>query len=142
MIFNIAISEDGKYLIYRIGVPITTAIALEYAKEMRRISLETGIKFFLSDVRGTMNISTTAENYEFAHKQLPDVHFQRDTYSAILSDPEDRSHDFVETAMRNAGYKVQLFQDKTAAISWLLTQAESAITENHSKPITTPEFSV
>lgn len=39
---------------------------------------------------------------------------------AILASPEDHSHDFVETATRNAGLDVTLFRDRGLAIRHLL----------------------
>jgi hypothetical protein len=38
---------------------------------------------------------------------------------AILVRPDDRSHDFAETAMKNAGLSVALFRDRERAIAYL-----------------------
>jgi hypothetical protein len=38
---------------------------------------------------------------------------------ALLVDPEDHSHDFVETVGRNAGLNVTLFRDRDAAKQYL-----------------------
>jgi hypothetical protein len=43
----------------------------------------------------------------------------KDTLFAILVEPADRTHDFVETVMQNAGRNVRVFHDKDAAIAWL-----------------------
>jgi hypothetical protein len=38
---------------------------------------------------------------------------------AILVDPHDNSHDFVDTFTQNAGYGVRVFDDEAAAIVWI-----------------------
>jgi hypothetical protein len=58
-------------------------------------------------------------NYEFANKEMVDFGFSRRSRSALLVRPDDRSHDFIETAFLNAGYAVKLFTDEVSAISWL-----------------------
>jgi len=44
---------------------------------------------------------------------------QKNARSAILTSRDDRSHDMVETFMRNAGYNVRIFTDESAAVAWL-----------------------
>jgi hypothetical protein len=44
---------------------------------------------------------------------------ERDNRAAILVDPTDRSHDFVEVVSRNAGYNVRVFIEEERAIAWL-----------------------
>ena len=50
---------------------------------------------------------------------MGDLNFARSAHVAILVSPDDRSHDFIETVNRNAGYNVRVFRDADAAISWL-----------------------
>jgi DNA-binding response OmpR family regulator len=40
--------------------------------------------------------------------------------SVFLTDVDDKSHDFMETAFRNAGFNVKQFKDKDTALAWLL----------------------
>jgi hypothetical protein len=37
----------------------------------------------------------------------------------MLTSPNDKSHDFIETVLRNAGYDVKLFVNESEAITWL-----------------------
>lgn len=74
---------------------------------------------FLSDVRGIRNISNVVQNYEFAYEGVTAVGYSRADRIAVLHDEGDHTHDFIETASLNAGYRVRLFTDLNAALAWL-----------------------
>lgn len=117
--YRITLSENGKYVICQVKGLITKDIALEFTKALHRFSLATGVKRFLSDVREAQNTLNPAQNYIFAYKEMTGLDLQRDVRSAILTSPDDSSHDFVETVSQNAGFNVRLFHDENAAIQWL-----------------------
>jgi hypothetical protein len=64
-------------------------------------------------------VQSVVDNYEFAHQELPNFGFPKSSRSAFLVRPDDRSHDFINTAFFNAGYVTKLFSDEASAISWL-----------------------
>lgn len=70
-------------------------------------------------MRGTPNTQSVVLNYDFAYKDLEDMHVDRGTKSAVLVSPGDDSHDFVMIAIRNAGFNGRKFTDEAAAIAWL-----------------------
>ena len=78
------------------------------------------INRYLFDSRGAPNVEKVLPNYEFAYKGLESFGFPRNSRSALLVDPHDKTHDFMETLFLNAGYEVKLFHDEAAAIAWLL----------------------
>lgn len=119
MDYRISVSDDGRYLICRVQGRITRPTALAFTRELDRLSRERGIKRFLTDVREASNDLGVLHNYLFANEVMPELELQRDVRSAILTRPDDKTHDFVETALRNAGYPVRLFRDEAAAIAWL-----------------------
>jgi hypothetical protein len=123
--YSIGLSEDGSYLICRVTGPMTVETAREFTQKMDRVSRETGVNRFLSDVREAPNVSGTLENYRYAYKDMPELDLRRDVRAAILADPADHSHDFAETVVQNAGYNVRLFHDEEAAIAWLLTDLQA-----------------
>ena len=43
-----------------------------------------------------------------------------DTKIAVLVSPGDRSHDFIETLFKNAGYICTFFENRTSAMKWLI----------------------
>ncbi|MDY6943545.1 MAG: hypothetical protein SVU69_11130 [Pseudomonadota bacterium] len=117
--YDISISGNGNYIICRVDVPITKEIARDYSLDVDRLSREKNIKRFLFDLRRAPNIESTFDNYDYAYEDMPDMRLQRDVRSAVLVSPDDHSHDFPETVMRNAGYNVRLFTDLEAAVVWL-----------------------
>lgn len=98
---------------------MTADTAVEFAVEMDRLSRVHGIGRFLTDVRDAPNTSSVPENYRFTENDMNALGLQKDARSAILTRQSDRSHDFVVFASQKAGYNVRLFDDESAATSWL-----------------------
>ena len=125
MSYTITISENGQYIICLVTGPITVEIVREFAREIDSLSRAKNIKRLLTDVREAPNISSIYQNYEYAYQDMKNLKLQRDIRSAILAKPADTTHDFVETVVRNAGYNVRIFHDKSAAIAWLNEKTSS-----------------
>lgn len=119
MSYEIGISKNGRYIICRVIQPVTTDLARQFTIEMDQLSRARKIKHFLVDVRGAPNVASVFQNFEFANQDMAGLDLQRGVRSAILVDPDDHSHDFVETVTQNAGYGVRVFDDEAAAIAWL-----------------------
>ncbi len=119
MSYTLTISENGRYIICRVTGPMTVEVAQAFGRDMDRVSRTQNIKRFLTDVRKAPNTSSASQNYGFAYQDMKDMKFQRDVRSAILADPADTTHDFLETAAYNAGYTVRVFHDEDSAIAWL-----------------------
>jgi len=119
MKYRISISESGRYIICKVFGPMTADIARQFAEGMDSLSRIKKIKRFLIDARKAPNVSGVLRNYTFVHRDMKDLDLQRDVRSAILTDPGNGSHDFVETVNKNAGYDVRVFNDEEAAIAWV-----------------------
>jgi len=119
MNYTIGVSESGKFIRLRVEGEISAELARKWSDEMREMGLASGIGRFLSDVRGARNVSSILENYSFAYKDAPELSLDRNARVAILASPDDRSHDFVEVTLQNAGYNVRLFRDESSAVQWL-----------------------
>ncbi len=119
MKFEISLAESGKYVRCQVFEPVTTEFALEFGKAAAQLSQSHGVSRQLYDVRGVKNISSVHHNYDFAYKDMVNLELDFNNRAAILIDPADRSHDFVEVVSRNAGYNVRVFVDEQKAIEWL-----------------------
>ena len=119
MSFKISLAESGKYVICKVLEPVTTEFALEFGKAAVDFSHQHGVSRQLYDCRSVRNINTVYHNYDFAYKDMVDLELEHDNRAAILVDPADRSHDFVEIVSRNAGYNVRIFVDIDRAVAWL-----------------------
>jgi hypothetical protein len=120
MSYSASLSESGKFIICMPDGPITLDVAKKFALEAYHLSCNTGVKRFFADFRNTPNVLSVSQNYDFAYKVMQTLHIQRDIRAAILISRTDKTRDFTETVLRNAGYNVRLFQDEEAAIAWLL----------------------
>lgn len=119
MKYTVELSGNGKYIVCRIDGEITKENSLEFTTAIDRMSRETGIKRFLTDVRKAQNILSTIDNYEYVLKDMEEMHLQRDIRSAVLASADDHSHDFVSIVAQNKGYNMRVFRDEKEAVAWL-----------------------
>lgn len=119
MSYTIDISDNRKFFRVRVNGDVSAQLACKWSAELQEASRAHGIRRFLFDVRTSRNVSNVLENYMFAYNDAKELQLERNARSAILASPEDRSHDFVETVMRNVGYNVTVFSDESSAVSWL-----------------------
>jgi hypothetical protein len=117
--YSIEISSNGKY--YRITgiVDVTVEIGREWMLDLVALSKESGIKAYLFDLRNVKNVSNLVDNYGFSYKDISKLKVDRIAPHAILVDPDDDSHNFIETTMLNAGYNARIFFDESDAIKWV-----------------------
>ena len=119
MEYEISIPKNGDYISIKVNQPVTADLGRRFAVDAARLAKEQNIKKFLCDVRNAPNLQSVSEDYFYANTEMDQFGFSKATRSALLVNPDDRSHDFIETAFRNAGYNVKIFTDESAAISWL-----------------------
>jgi hypothetical protein len=114
------VSDDGQYIISTITGDFTAKEILAAALEAHKLAAERGITRQLVDATGARNVDSAFGNYDFAYADFPAaVAINKRLSVAILVRPGDRSHDFPETAMRNAGFNVALFRERDRAIAFL-----------------------
>ena len=119
MDFEVRVIDEGGYLLCRVYRPVTISLARRFARAVDELHRQSGIHVFLFDLRGAPNTASVLDNYEYAYEDMAAMNLARNARSALLVDPDDHSHDFPETVMRNAGYIVRLFTDEAEAIAWL-----------------------
>jgi hypothetical protein len=117
--YQVSLSQDTKYIIIRVVKPMTNELGRRCGADAVELGITAGIKYYLFDLRGAHNVETSITNYQFAYREMGEFSFPKNSRSALLTDPDDRSHDFMETVFRNAGYMVKLFTDEASAIAWL-----------------------
>ncbi len=119
MKYTISLSEDGTYVRIRVFEVITGDMEREFAEKAIKEAKQHGIKKFLVDVRGTINIAAIFEQFLFGYKDMDQLALERFSSIAILADPNDKSHDLIVTVFQNAGYNCRLFSDEDSALKWL-----------------------
>lgn len=117
------VSPDGKYIIQKVVGDINSNLALKYNHETHALGRKLGIRRYLVDLTESRNTESVLGNYEFAYDKMPaSAGLDLDAIVALLVDPDDHSHDFVETVSRNAGLNVSLFRYRDAAIQHLVNE--------------------
>ncbi|MBT3059710.1 MAG: hypothetical protein AB2728_09305 [Candidatus Thiodiazotropha sp.] len=117
--YKISIDSNAHYIFVDVLRPMTSELGRRCAEDAVRLGERNGIKCFLVDLRGSPNIQSTLPNYQFAYHDMKELGFPKDSRSALLIDPDDRSHDFMETVFNNAGYNIRIFTDPERALAWL-----------------------
>ena len=121
MSYTIGPSEDGKYVVLKYWGELSRKLSIEHVIEAHALGEKLGITQYLVDLTEARNIDSIPELYEYAYKDTKSASgLNLNARVALLVDPEDHSHDFVETVLRNAGHNVTLFRDRDSAISHLL----------------------
>lgn len=123
MPIELSLVDSGKYQYVRVSGPITPEISHQIALRTEAFADETGVKSVLFDLRDSRNVSSVAENYDLAYKELEELDIKRSTKAALLLSPDDCSHDYVVIALRNAGYNARKFIDVVKAEEWLEADA-------------------
>lgn len=119
MDYTIQQSQDKHFLVMKAMCDINIDVARRWTADLDRRSRETDVRWLLIDVRSVRNLCSVLENYNFAYHDLYDIGVRRNVAVAILVSEGDHSHDFVETALRNAGISARLFTDEQPAVNWL-----------------------
>lgn len=116
---EIKVSDNGKYIIVRVNEDMTRTLAESLGLEAMHLGIKKNLSKFLYDLRNSRNKETINANYIFAKQDLKRLDPNPANKIALLTSPNDKSHDFIETVLRNAGYNVKLFIVEEEAIIWL-----------------------
>lgn len=119
MEYRVSIAPVRKYIIVFVDGPMTTELAVLVGKEANALALENGITSLLYDLRNSRNVQDGFKNYEFGYIAAGAIGFNKSFKFALLTDPEDHSHELIETVMVNNGYNVKIFNSETDAVNWL-----------------------
>ena len=119
MSYSISIPEGRRYVLMKASGPFTRDLAIETGLKAQALMRANGLVRALYDLRDAPNAEPTTINYYFAQSDLSEMRINRSARVALLVAPDDHSHDFVERAIREAGYTAELFRDEKAALAWL-----------------------
>lgn len=121
---EIKVSDSGKYIIVNVNTDMTRTLAEQLGAEATHLGKKKNINLFFYDLRNSINKESINANYIFAKQEVLKIEPSYLNKIAMLVSPNDKSHDFVETVLRNAGHNVLIFNDEEKALSWLLEETE------------------
>lgn len=120
MSFTLSQSHDGDYIIVTVIGDIDRQQAMKQNIEAHAYGKQLGMNKYLLDLTESRNSSSNTDNYAFSHKDMQTTPgIDRHAIVALLVNPPDHSHNFVETVSKNSGLNVTLFRDREAAIKHL-----------------------
>ncbi len=117
--FEVSVSPGGTYIEVKVYAPMDSDVGRRCGVAATELAKRHNLNHFLFDSRMSSNVQSVTVNYQFAYEGLESLGFPRDSRSALLAAPDDKSHDFMETLFKNAGYSVRLFYDEAQAVTWL-----------------------
>lgn len=118
MSYNVDLSPDGLSVNVRVNVPLTREVALSFTRDAIDLAQRYGVRAILFDVRGHRAVDGMLNQYDYARK-LEELGLDPASRIAVLVDPDDDSHDFVETTSRNRGVLLKIFYDEHDVHDWL-----------------------
>ena len=119
MEYTISLSENKDFVIAKYVGNIEGDDALTAAVETHAFAKQHDLFCVLVDAVESINCESTIKKYDFAYDDILDERIDKRMCVALLVAPDDHSHDFVETLMRNTGHDVTLFRDLKEAIAHL-----------------------
>lgn len=106
-----------------IRIEIRDSISAEVGRTMLIETVELAnihdIHGILLDVLGAPSVKSVVDQYQLVNNELEKFGFDRFARIAILVRDQDSSRTFLETTLRNAGYKCSLFTERNFAEDWL-----------------------
>ncbi len=116
MTHTISLSEDGRYVILKAAGTVSRLQVIQYFIEAHAFGKQHGLNHYLVDFTECRNTDTVLRNYLLAYQDMKDPRIDQTARTSLLVSVYDRSHDFLETLLRNAGNDVTLFHDRELAI--------------------------
>jgi len=120
MSYTITPSPDKTYILIKTVGDITAEIAMQQNLEAHALGKKLGIHKYLLDATESKNIDTVISNYKFAYEDMTTPEIDPSAKVAVIINPGDTSHDFVLTAVTNAGFNVVAFNDMESAKAFLM----------------------
>lgn len=128
MAYTITVSPDGAFLVITVTESLTAELAESFAAEASSLGRSRGIRSVLIDTTDAVNSDEAFRSYDFAYRSLPRLSDRQEPLRVVaVVRPDDRSHDFVVLAMRNAGFNMELFTDRAAAEKRLREPLDAAL---------------
>lgn len=120
MSYTITIANSGDHIVIEVHGTIDRHIGTQWTAQAHSLGLKLGIHSYLVDVTDAVNTDSTIGQYNFANVDIPELEtFDRFAKVAILANPEDHTHDFIETVCRNSGFNFRLFRTRDDALAFL-----------------------
>jgi hypothetical protein len=114
------VSEGKDIVIQDITGDITRHTQVPVIIEGHELGNKLGIKKMLVDMTHARNVEGVADSFGFAYSDLRNTPgISHGFRVAIVTSPDDHSHDFIEVVLSNSGRDTKFFKDRNEAIAYL-----------------------
>ena len=117
--YVISIPDGGTWALIEVHGSVTTETIKSIVNEATQLAKEHSLLDFLYDGTDSSSSISILDQYQVVNRDLSMLGFDRRAKIAMLIRAEDTSRDFIETALRNAGYNCRLFTEREEAKRWL-----------------------
>jgi hypothetical protein len=120
MKYTISPAKDGDHIQIVLHDVMNRQTGIKVVQDSHALGDLLGIDKFLMDLTNAVNDDSTIDQFNFAHVDMPTTDgLNQYAKVAVLVNPDDHSHDFMETVLRNAGVNIRLFHDREEALAFL-----------------------
>jgi hypothetical protein len=124
MPFTVTASETGDYIITRVTGDMTRELANDFAIAGTELASELGVRCHLIDVTDSRNVESVYDNFIHTRSDVRETGLDRRACVALLTAPDDYSHDTIETFSLGAGLDITVFWDRAEAVAHLQAAAK------------------
>lgn len=119
MDFNLTLAENRSYAILTNHRDVSLLAARERQRAMQAFAAAHDVWRFLIDTREKRFTGGIMGLYTFGRDTLSNEGFDIRWKVALVTSPNDDSHDFLETVCQNVGHRVMVFNNYDEATTWL-----------------------
>ena len=117
---SVQLSDKKDCVIINVKGNITIEFVQQYLTEAHNLGREYNIRKFLIDVTQAKSLLGLDNIYSLLHvKQRKDGIYNTKAVTALLTDPNDHSHDHVEIIAQNHGLRFKKFTKNVDAMKYL-----------------------
>ena len=113
--------KQNNCLVYVLKGVLNKQMLKPILSQMVTCCRQKNLKRILIDMKAATNSISPFDLCTLAYHDLSKLNISYSVSIVLLISSEDSSHNFLETVLRNASYKVKLFHDREAALDWLLS---------------------
>ncbi len=117
--YNINLNHNRKHIIIQVWTPVTLNLAVSFTSSFSSLGSKLKLSRVVIDIRNTKSASSIVDKYFYAYKSAELSGLSRSWRIALLKEANDKSADFLETVMINAGYQFKIFTNEKFASDWL-----------------------
>ena len=118
--YDIKPADDQSHIVLTVVGEVRGKHMMKYILEAHAMGRDLGIDRYLVDVTEARNTDSVLDQYNFAYSEMKTTEgIDSRARVAALVHPGDKSHDFIETVLHNAGLMLKIFSDSNLAIEYL-----------------------